>query len=188
MDERLADNATSIIIRGVVAIAFGILAFLVPGLTLLGLVLLFGAYALVDGVFSVITGIRRHANGRRDWLLVLGGIAGIAAGIIAFVWPGISALALLAVIAAWALISGAAEIAAAIRGRQFGGRWLLLLDGIVSVVFGILLIVYPNAGALAVVWLIGAYAIVSGVLLLSLGFQARTHAGGTTRPTATAAS
>jgi uncharacterized membrane protein HdeD (DUF308 family) len=188
MRERLSDNATSIMIRGVAAIAFGILAFLVPGLTLLGLVLLFGVFALVDGAFSLITGIRRHEDGRRDWLLVIGGLAGIAAGVIALIWPGISALALLALIAAWALISGAAEIVAAIRGRVFRGRWLMLLDGIVSVLFGILLIVAPGPGALAVVWLIGAYAIVSGVLLLGLAFQVRTGARDEARPTASAAS
>jgi uncharacterized membrane protein HdeD (DUF308 family) len=182
MTDRLSENWVGIAVRGVVAIVFGILAFAWPGLTLLALVLLFGAYAFVDGVSSIVTGARGGDGRGRDWLMILGGIAGVAAGVIAVGWPGISSLALLMVIAAWAVVTGAFEVAAAYRLRhEIRGAWLLLLDGIVSILFGALLVISPGTGALAVVWLIGAYAIVSGVLLLVLAVRlrdrVRTRAG-----------
>jgi uncharacterized membrane protein HdeD (DUF308 family) len=157
-------------LRGVAAVIFGILALVWPGITLGALVLLFGAYALVDGVFALWTAATGGpaASGRRPWL-VLEGVAGVAAGILTFVWPGITALALLAVIAAWAFVTGVLEIVAAVRlRREIEGEWLLVLSGVLSVVFGILLIIDPAAGALAVTWLIGAYAIVFGAILLGL--------------------
>jgi uncharacterized membrane protein HdeD (DUF308 family) len=174
--DRISHNWWAIALRGVVAIAFGVLALLLPGLTLLSLVFLFAAYAIVDGAFSILSGARQREGRGRDWLLVLGGILGIVAGIVAFVWPGITALVLLVIIAAWAIVTGVAEIVAAYRmRREIEGEWLLVLDGAVSVVFGLFLILFPGAGALAVVWLIGFFAIASGVMLLILAFRLRNR-------------
>ena len=160
-------------LRGVAAVIFGILALVWPAITLGALVLLFGAYALVDGVCALWTAATGGpaASGRRPWL-VLEGVVGVAAGVVTVVWPGITALALLAVIAAWAFVTGVLEIVAAVRlRREIEGEWLMVLSGVLSVVFGILLIINPAAGALAVTWLIGAYAIVFGAVLLGLAMR-----------------
>lgn len=162
-------------IRGVAAILFGIAAFLWPEITLAALVLLFGAYALVDGVFAVIAGITARREQERWWMMVLQGLAGIVLGVLTVVWPDITALVLLYFIAAWSIVTGAFEIAAAIRLRQeIEGEWLLILAGFASILFGILLMVLPGPGALALVWLIGTYALISGVLLLVLAFRLRS--------------
>ena len=172
--DRLADAWWLVALRGVAAILFGILAIFWPGPTLLVLVLLFGIYAIVDGVFAIVSGVRGGEAGRRDWFLVVRGIAGILAGLIALAWPEISALALLIVIAAWAIVTGVVDIMAAYRLRhEIRGEWLLALGGIASIAFGVLLVLFPGAGALAVVWLIGAYAIVAGVLWLLLAWRLR---------------
>jgi uncharacterized membrane protein HdeD (DUF308 family) len=176
MNSRLTHNWWAIALRGVVAILFGILAFLMPGLTLVALILLFGAYALVDGAFAVVAGLRRREGGP-DWLLILGGIAGIAAGFIAFFMPGVTALVLLTIIAAWAIVTGIAEVVAAYRLREeIRGEWLLAINGILSVIFGIALVLFPGAGALTLVWLIAAYAIISGVMLVALALRLRSRA------------
>jgi uncharacterized membrane protein HdeD (DUF308 family) len=165
-------------LQGVAAIVFGILALVWPGITLLALVFLFAAYALVDGVLALIRGFRRGGEGKRpDWWRVARGVVGVAAGVIAFAMPGITAYALLLVIAAWAIVSGAIELMAAYQFRNVMRReWLLALDGGVAILFGVALIVFPSAGALAVVWLIGAFAILSGVILLALAFRLRDRA------------
>lgn len=161
-------------VRGVIAVVFGLATFLWPGLTLAALVLLFGAYALVDGVFAVVTGIRQFGNKQRWWAVLIEGIVGIIAGVLTFVWPGITAVALLFVIAAWAIVTGVFEVIAAIRLRkEIEGEWLLGLSGIASIIFGLLLFIFPGSGLLTVVWLVGIYAIVFGVLMISLGFRAR---------------
>jgi uncharacterized membrane protein HdeD (DUF308 family) len=163
-------------IRGVAAILFGVLAFLWPGITLTVLVLLFGAYALVDGIFAVIAGFTARRESERWWWMVLQGVAGIILGVLTVLWPGITALVLLTFIAVWSIITGVLEIAAAIRlRREIEGEWLLILAGAASVVFGILLLIRPGAGALAVIWLIGAYAVVYGILLLVLAFRLRGY-------------
>jgi uncharacterized membrane protein HdeD (DUF308 family) len=163
----------SLAFRGAAAVIFGILALVWPSITLLALVLLFGAYVLVDGI-TILVGVFRkteEVEGRKG-LLILQGIVSILAGILAVIWPGITALALLLVIAAWAFITGALEIAAAIKLRKvISSEWLLGLTGVLSIVFGVLLLIAPGAGALAVVWMIGFYAILSGVLLLTLAFR-----------------
>jgi uncharacterized membrane protein HdeD (DUF308 family) len=165
----LSRNWWILAIRGVAAILFGIGAFLWPGITLTVLVLLFGAYALVDGVFAV------RKEQERWWMMILEGLAGIALGVLTFVWPGITALVLLYFIAAWSIVTGAFEIAAAIRLRkEIEGEWMLALAGIASMLFGILLVVLPGPGALALIWLIGAYALVFGILLLMLAFRLRS--------------
>jgi uncharacterized membrane protein HdeD (DUF308 family) len=179
MDSRLSLNWSALAIRGVIAIAFGIIAFLLPGLTLGALILLFAAYAIVDGVSHVITGIRQRSGDRPDGLMILGGIVGIAVGVIAVILPGVTALFLLALIGAWAIVTGAAEIVAAYRLRKaISGEWLLALQGILSIAFGVYVWLFPGAGALAVVWLIAAFAIASGVILLMLALRMRSLARG----------
>lgn len=166
-----------IVLQGVAAVVFGVLALVWPAITLLVLVFLFGAYAIVDGVLSLIGGLRRAGGGGPDWWRVVQGIVGIAAGLIAYAMPDITAYALLLVIAAWAIVSGVIELVAAYRLRDvIRGEWLLALDGVLAIIFGIVLIAFPSAGALAVVWLIGAYAIVSGVILHMTAFQRRGRA------------
>ena len=175
--DTLARNWWLLLLRGIFGIIFGVLTFFWPEISLVALVLLFGAFAFADGVFALINGIRERRANDRWWLLILHGLMGIGAGVVTLVWPGISALALLYVIAAWALVTGALEIAAAIRLRKvIEGEWLLALSGIASVLLGILLFVFPGPGALAVVLWIGAYALVSGVLLIVLAFRLRSWA------------
>jgi uncharacterized membrane protein HdeD (DUF308 family) len=173
----LARNWGAIAIRGVAAILFGVLTFVVPGLTLAALVLLFGAYAIIDGIFAIVAAVRRTATGtgtRTWWVLSLEGIVGVAAGVVTFVWPGLTALTLVYVIAAWAIVTGVLEIVEAVRLRQqITGEWWLVLGGAVSIILGGFLIAAPGAGALALVLWIGAYAIVFGVLLLALAFRLR---------------
>lgn len=174
MAPALARNWWAFVLRGVFAILFGIGAWLWPGLTLAALVFLFGAYALVDGVFAVAAGIASHGENRRWWAELLVGIAGIALGVMVFAWPDVTALTLLYLIAAWALVTGVMEIAAAIELRKrIDNEWLLGLGGLASVLFGLLLIVFPGAGALGLLWLIGAYAVLFGVLLIALGLRLR---------------
>lgn len=162
----------ALVLRGIVAIAFGVLAFLWPQITLTALVFLWGAYALVDGAFAIAAGVKSYGENKRWWLLLIEGILGVIAGVLAFVIPGITALVLLMLIAAWAIVTGAFEIAAAIQLRKhITGEWLLALAGVASIIFGVLLVLDPGAGALAVVWLIGVYAIVFGGLLIALGLR-----------------
>jgi uncharacterized membrane protein HdeD (DUF308 family) len=174
-----------LVVRGVLGILFGILALVWPGATIAALVLLFGAYAIVDGVatlYAAITGregadrglSRRPARGGHRVWLAIEGLLGIGAGLVAFFWPGITALVLLWVIAFWAILTGVMEVAAAIRlRREMDNEWLLGLAGVASVLFGILLLVLPGAGALALIWLIGVYALVFGVILIVLGLRLR---------------
>ena len=161
-------------LRGVIAVLFGLAALLRPGIALAALILLFGAYALVDGVFAIVGVFGGTRSGTPRWLLLLEGAVGILAGIIAFVFPGLTAIALLYLVAAWAVITGLAEIAMAIRLRQeITGEWALILGGILSVLFGLLLAVLPGVGILSLIWLIGIYAEVFGLLLLISAFQVR---------------
>jgi uncharacterized membrane protein HdeD (DUF308 family) len=173
--DTLTRNWWVVLLRGIAGILFGIATFVAPGVSLAVLVLLFGAYALVDGVLAVITAVRRRDVSDRWWMLLLEGIVGIAAGLVTLVWPGITALALLYVIAAWALLTGAFEIAAAIRLRKIiTGEWLLVLSGTASIGLGILLMIFPGPGALVMVLWIGAYAFVFGILLIALSFRLRS--------------
>jgi uncharacterized membrane protein HdeD (DUF308 family) len=174
MVEVLTRNWSWIVLRGVVAILFGILTFFNPGITLAALVLLFGAYALVDGIFMAGSAIlNRHGEPR--WMaLLIGGLFGIAAGLVTFFTPAITAVALIALIAVWAIVLGVAEIAAAIRLRkEITGEWLFVLAGVLAVAFGVMLFAAPEAGALAMVLWIGAYALVTGILLVAFGLRLR---------------
>jgi uncharacterized membrane protein HdeD (DUF308 family) len=176
--ETLVRNWWVVALRGVAGVLFGIFTFFAPGISLAALVLLFGAYALVDGILAIVSAFRRRGAGRW-WVLLLEGLIGVAAAVVTFVWPAITALALLYVIAVWALLTGIVEIAAAIQLRRvITGEWLLALSGVLSLVLGALLIAFPRAGALAVVIWIGAYALVFGVLLIVLGVRLRAWAQG----------
>jgi uncharacterized membrane protein HdeD (DUF308 family) len=171
--ESLTRNWWAIVLRGIAGILFGIITFFAPGISLAALVLVFGAYAFADGVLAMVTAVRRR-GADRWWLLLLQGIVGIGAGVVTLLWPGITAIALLFVIAAWALVGGALQVAAAIRLRKvITGEWLLALGGVLSIALGVLLVLFPGPGALALVIWIGAYAFVFGILLLVLGFKLR---------------
>jgi uncharacterized membrane protein HdeD (DUF308 family) len=173
----LARNWWVLVLRGLAAIVFGVLAFLWPSITLFVLVLLFGAYMLVDGIFAIVAAVRAAGREARWWLLLIEGVLGVLAGLVAFFWPGLTALALLYFIAAWAIVTGILEIVGAIRLRQeIEGEWALGLSGALSVLFGILLVVIPApAGLLSLVWLIGAYALAFGVLVVVLAFRVRNR-------------
>ena len=163
-------------LRGVIAILFGLAAFLRPGIALEALILLFGAYALVDGVFSIVGVFGGTRAGTPRWLLFLEGVVSILAGLIALIFPGLTAVALLYLVAAWAIVTGLAQAATAIRLRQeITGEWALILGGILSVIFGLLLAVLPAVGILSLVWLVGAYAVAFGILLLITAFQVRAR-------------
>ena len=176
MKTTLAQNWWTLALRGLAAVIFGILAYVWPDITFTVLVLFFGAYALWDGVFALIGAFR--TAGERRWMLILEGLVGIAAGIVTFIWPGAATLAILTIIAAWAIVTGVFEIIAAIRLREeIEGEWLMLLSGLLSVLFGIALAIWPAAGLVAVTWMIGAYAIIFGILLIVLGFRLRNWSG-----------
>ena len=162
------------ILRGVLAIAFGVLAFLAPPLGIGVLVGLFAAWALFDGVTGLWEGIRSRGRDRSWWLSVLEGLAGIIAGVLALVFPLFAAEVLVYLIAAWAIVTGIFQIVAAIRLReQIKGEFWLGLAGVASILYGAILFLYPRAGALAIVWLIGGFAIVFGAFLLVLGWRLR---------------
>ena len=172
--DTLVRNWWVVALRGVAGILFGLITFVAPGISLAALVFVFGAFAFADGVLALVSAVRRRGVTDRWWVLLLQGLAGVAAGVVTVLWPDLTTFALLYLIAAWALVIGALEIAAAIRLRKvITGEWLLALGGTAALGFGVLLILSPQAGALAVVLWIGAYAFVSGVLLLSLGFRLR---------------
>jgi len=161
-------------VRGVIAIVFGLLALIWPGSAVLALVFLFGAFALVDGIFAVAAGIASHGHFERWWAVLLEGLSGIVIGILTFFWPDITALLLLYFIATWAVITGIFEIMAAIKFRHvIPGEWAMILNGLLSVVLGILLFVFPAAGAVSLVWLIGIYAIAAGFMVMIFAFRLR---------------
>ncbi len=168
---QLIRNWWVVALRGVFAIVFGILAFLWPAIALATLIMLFGVYALADGICAIITAVT-HKIGTQRWWGFFAGIVSIIAGILTFTWPGITALVLLYLIAAWAVVTGIFEIFAAIELRkELSHEWLLILTGIISVLFGVFVTARPVAGALSIIWLISAYAVILGVLLVVLGFR-----------------
>ncbi|HYY31839.1 MAG TPA: DUF308 domain-containing protein, partial [Chthoniobacterales bacterium] len=156
------------------AVLFGLLTFFVPGITLVFLVLLFGAYVFLDGIFNIAWAGR--AAGHR-WPLLLEGIIGIIAGIVTFIWPGITAIVLLYLIAFWAIFTGVLEVVAGIRLRKYiANEWLLIVVGVLSLLFGLLILISPGAGALAILFWIGAYALIFGIILIILAFRLRSLA------------
>lgn len=175
MIEALKRGWWLLVLRGLIAVLFGILTFVWPGITLVTLVFLFGFYALGNGIFTLGVAIRAPKGTPGIGTMVLLGLLGIAAGIVAFVYPGITALSLLSIIAVWAIFTGVIEIAVAIRLRkELANEWMLILSGALSVLFGVLVIVSPGAGALSVAWLIGAYAVAFGIMMLMLAFRVKS--------------
>lgn len=185
--DTLARNWWVIVLRGVASVIFGLIAVVAPGLSLAALVFVFGAFAFVDGILALVSAVRRRGVSDRWWVLLLQGLAGVTTGVVTVVWPDLTTLALLYLIAAWALVIGALGIAAAIRLRKIiTGEWLLALGGVAAIGFGVLLMLLPEAGALAVILWIGAYTFVSGVLLIALGFRLRSWDKSRQSPTARA--
>ncbi|HEY1653819.1 MAG TPA: HdeD family acid-resistance protein [Candidatus Tumulicola sp.] len=173
----LARNWWALLIRGIAAIIFGILAFAWPGATWVVIGILFGAYAFVDGVFAIVATVRAAQSHERWWPFLLEGIVGLAIAGITFYDVGITLFALYFTIAAWAFFTGILEIAAAVQLRKaIANEWLLILAGLCSILFGILMVWHPVAGLLAVIWLIAAYAIVFGIVMIALAFRLRGHA------------
>jgi len=174
---RLAENWWLLLLRGLAAIAFGVIAFFWPGITLLSLTYLWGAYALADGVFSLgaaITGQGGDTSSR--WWLALSGVVSILAAAIAFFWPGITALVLLMFIAGWAIVIGALEIYAAVQLRKVvENEWWLVLSGLLSIAFGVVMFAWPGTGALAVIWMIAWFAIFFGCMLVGLAFRLKKY-------------
>ena len=171
----LARNWWLILLRGIVAILFGVLAFVWPGVTLVTLVVLYGAFALVDGVLAIVAAITGGAAAPRWWLAIVG-VAGIAAGVLTFLWPGITALVLLVFIATWAIATGLLQIIGAIKLRkEIDNEWMLIASGVLSVLFGVAVLARPGAGALALIFVIGAYAIFYGILLVLFSLRLRKH-------------
>jgi uncharacterized membrane protein HdeD (DUF308 family) len=170
----LCRNWWLLLLRGLAAIAFGVITWLLPEISLAALVLLFGAYALADGIVAIWMAISGRGEHEHWWLVLLWGFVGIGVGILTLLAPGVTALALLFYIAVWAIATGVLEIVAAIRlRREVQGEWVMVLAGIASVIFGALLMANPGAGALALLWLIATYAIIFGVLLVILSLKAR---------------
>jgi uncharacterized membrane protein HdeD (DUF308 family) len=171
----LADNWWLLLLRGIAAIAFGVLAFVWPGITLLSLTIIWGAYALADGILALWAAIAGKGGeaGSRWWLAIVG-VLGIAAGLIAFIWPGATAAALLLFIAAWAIVTGLMEIWGAIALRkEIENEWLLILSGILSIAFGVIMVTRPATGALAVIWMIAVFAILFGVSNVALALKVK---------------
>jgi uncharacterized membrane protein HdeD (DUF308 family) len=184
----LASNWWLLLLRGLCAILFGVLTFAWPGVTLLTLALLYGAYALIDGVIAIAAAVRGGAPAPRWWLAVVG-LLGITAGVVTLLLPGMTALLLLLFIAAWAIASGAMQIIGAIRLRkEIDNEWWLVAGGVLSVIFGLVLAVQPGTGALALLFVIGIYAIVHGVMLISFSLRLRKHAHGAHQPLVSARS
>ena len=173
----LADNWWLLLLRGIASVAFGCLAFFWPGLTLLTLTFLWGAYAASDGVFALWAAVSGQGGemAPRWWLAVVG-VAGILAGVLAFVWPGMTALVLLMFVASWGIIIGVLQIWGAIQLRkEMEGEWLLALSGVLAIAFGVILIAQPGAGALALVWTIGWFAVLAGCIYIMLAFRLKKH-------------
>jgi uncharacterized membrane protein HdeD (DUF308 family) len=171
----MVGNWWALALRGVVAILFALIAFFLPGITAAALILLFGAYALVDGVFALIAGLRAARHHGRSGPLLLEGILNILIGIIVFLWPGPALVALIYLIAIWAVISGIALIAAGMALIRHSGEWLLVLSGVISVLLGIILFVQPAAGVVALSWWLGFYALLFGIILVATAFRIRYH-------------
>lgn len=176
MVHALAKNWWMLLLRGIAAIIFGGLALAWPGMTLVTLVLFYGAFVLVDGVLAIVAAITGGALMPRWWLAIVG-LLGVAAGILTFMMPGVTALVLLYLIAGWAIATGVLQIIGAIKLREeIDNEWLLILGGIISVLFGVAMFAAPGAGALALVTVIGIYAIIIGLLLVALSFRLKKHA------------
>jgi uncharacterized membrane protein HdeD (DUF308 family) len=186
--QTLVQNWWLFLLRGVLGIIFGLIALIFPGPTMLSLVLLFSAYMLVDGIFAIVSAVRAIRRKEDRWgLLIFEGLLNIAVGILAFLWPGITVIAFVILVAAWAIVSGGLMTAAGFRLNVDHGRWWLILGGLLSMAFGVLLIIAPLIGAVVLTWWIGAYAIAFGVALIIFSFKLRSRQHELTTPNAVAA-
>ncbi len=166
-----------VLLRGIFMVIFGIIALVSPGIALLTLVWLFGLYAILDGIAAIVIGVRTRGEPHWVWTIVQG-VVSVLAGVIALIWPGVTALALLFVVAFWAIVLGIGEIGGAFASRRSGSSawgWTLAA-GILNVVFGVLLLIWPASGILTLVWLVGIFALVGGVALIVLAFRVRSLA------------
>jgi len=171
----MTQNWWAIALRGLVAVLFGITAFMWPGITLWMLAPLFGVYAVINGIFAVIEAFRRDVSRERWWALLFEGGAGIVIGIATLTWPGLTAMGLLYLIAFWAIVTGVFEIITAIRLRhEIRGEWMMALIAILTMAFGFLLVAFPVSGALSVILIIGAFAFATGALMIALAFKLRS--------------
>jgi uncharacterized membrane protein HdeD (DUF308 family) len=167
------------LLRGIAAIVFGVIAVAWPGLTVFVLVILFGAYTLADGIIEIWSGLQARNVHDRWWVEILIGLAGVVAGILVMTWPGVSALALMYVIAAWMVVTGVLQIIQAIRLRQeISNEWLLGLSGALSLLLGAYFFAFPGSGAISLVWVIGIYAIMFGILLMIFSFRVKNLKNG----------
>ena len=183
--ETLVQNWWLFTLRGIFAIVFGLLALIFPGPTMLSLVILFSAYMLVDGIFGIISAVRAIRRKEDRWaLLIFEGLIDIAVGILAFLWPGITVLAFVLLVGAWAIVTGAVMTAAGFRLNVSHGRWWLVLSGLLSLGFGTLLVIIPLIGAVVLTWWIGAYALAFGVALVIFSFKLRSRQHEGVSPTA----
>ncbi len=182
MSTVLARNWWLVALRGVSAILFGILALIAPGVTLLTLVLFFSAYMLVDGVFTIAAAVRAAEKNERWGLLLIQGLLGIAVGIAAFLVPAAAIWAAIYLLSFWALISGGLMLAAAFSLHRHYGRWWLVLGGVISLLFGIVLLINPSVSALVLTWWLGGYAVAFGAMLLVLAFSLRGRHAAAGRP------
>lgn len=172
----LADKWWLVLLRGIAAIVFGVLCIVWPGISLVSLVILYGAFAFADGILALVAIMRGEAKDAPVWWLVVMGLAGIATGLITFFWPGITALVLVIFIGALAVVRGVTEIIAAIRLRkEIDNEWWLILAGLMSLVFGVLILAMPGPGALALVWVIGVYAIAIGIMFVMFSLRLKNH-------------
>lgn len=178
MNDVLADNWWAVALRGVTAILFGVAAFAMPIVTMLSLVFVFAAFSIVDGVLGIVMSVRGARKGERWVWLLLSGIFGIAAGVVAALWPGLTVLAFVILMAAWALISGVLMLISAFRLKVDHGRIWLVIGGISSIVLGVLLVMSPFIGALVLTFWTGAHALVLGGTLLVLAYRLRSHRTG----------
>ena len=175
MVRALSQNWWLVLLRGVLGILFGLAAFVWPGLTLLTLIVMFGVYAIFDGIVAIVSGLSHTKDSPRWWVFLLEGLISVGAGVVALLFPGLATLVLIYMIASWAIITGVLEIIAAIRLRnEITNEWMLGLGGLVSIILGVLLFLEPAAGSLAIVGTIAAYALIFGVLLVILGFRLRS--------------
>ena len=183
--ETLVQNWWLFTLRGIFAIVFGLLALIYPGPTMLSLVILFSAYMLVDGIFGIISAVRAIRRKEDRWgLLIFEGLIDIAVGILAFLWPGITVVAFVLLVGAWAIVTGAVMTAAGFRLNVSHGRWWLALSGVLSLAFGTLLVIIPLIGAVVLTWWIGAYALAFGVALVIFSFKLRSRQHEGVSPTA----
>ena len=183
--EALVQNWWLFTLRGIFAIVFGLLALIFPGPTMLSLMILFSAYMLVDGIFGIISAVRAIRRKEDRWgLLIFEGLIDIAVGILAFLWPGITVVAFVLLVGAWAIVTGAVMTAAGFRLNVSHGRWWLVLSGLLSLGFGTLLVIIPLIGAVVLTWWIGAYALAFGVALVIFSFKLRSRQHEGVSPTA----